>query len=196
MRDPRLWISVLGVALSCISLGWQAATYVLTGGRVRVQLKVGATSASGVQQVLGPVGAMSGDWAKTFIAQRFNRPVVAVEAVNIGRQPVTVTGWGLQTPNGMSLSMHDYSEVVGPPLPYTLEVGGAPAKWVVETVQLERFAHASTVVPIQWSWSSLCRWIARRGSRGVVAVVDLADGHRRYSKDSVQVGHRRPAPTG
>jgi hypothetical protein len=43
-----LAVGICGVVLASLSLGWQPASYVLTGGRVKVRLVVGALGNGGM----------------------------------------------------------------------------------------------------------------------------------------------------
>jgi hypothetical protein len=48
MQAGTLAIAVLSLIMSGLSLGWQAATFVLTGGRVKAELLIGATGGAGL----------------------------------------------------------------------------------------------------------------------------------------------------
>lgn len=43
MQGATLGIALVGVVLSALSLSWQATTFILTGGRVKAELRMGAT---------------------------------------------------------------------------------------------------------------------------------------------------------
>jgi hypothetical protein len=47
MSVALLVVGICGVVLTSLSLGWQAANYVLTGGRVKVRLRVGGLGNGG-----------------------------------------------------------------------------------------------------------------------------------------------------
>jgi hypothetical protein len=47
MQVATFVIAMIGVVLSALSLDWQSATYFLTGGRVKVDLRVGAMNMAG-----------------------------------------------------------------------------------------------------------------------------------------------------
>lgn len=47
MSVALLVVGICGVVLASLSLGWQAANYVLTGGRVKVRLRVGGLGNGG-----------------------------------------------------------------------------------------------------------------------------------------------------
>jgi hypothetical protein len=48
MSVALLVVGICGVVLASLSLGWQAANYVLTGGRVKVRLRVGGLGNGGM----------------------------------------------------------------------------------------------------------------------------------------------------
>jgi len=80
MEIATLIIAALGVLLGALSLGWQAATYVLTGGRVKIALKVGAIADSGTGMALMPGAEATPDKLASLGQQGFSRPVIAVSA--------------------------------------------------------------------------------------------------------------------
>ncbi|MCG5450972.1 hypothetical protein [Micromonospora hortensis] len=45
MQYASLVVAICGLVLAGLSLGWQAANFVLTGGRVKVEFRVGARAA-------------------------------------------------------------------------------------------------------------------------------------------------------
>jgi hypothetical protein len=63
MSDASLVVGICGVVLARLSLGWQAANYVLTGGRVRVRLRIGGLGNSGM--VTAPPNSLSANWWTT-----------------------------------------------------------------------------------------------------------------------------------
>jgi hypothetical protein len=48
MNVASLVLGIVGAVLASLSLGWQAAYYVLTGGRIKVVLRVGGRSHGGM----------------------------------------------------------------------------------------------------------------------------------------------------
>jgi len=58
MSVASLAIGICGVVLASLSLGWQAALYVLTGGRVKVKLRVGGLGRGGM--VTTPPSSLGG----------------------------------------------------------------------------------------------------------------------------------------
>ncbi|GAB7046592.1 hypothetical protein [Catenuloplanes indicus] len=96
-------ISAFSVALSAASLGWQAATYLLTGGRIRVTLELGAVGNAGLVSAPPKLVTFRTMWSVR--EQGFDQPVVVVKVANIGRQPVTVQRWSLRNGSGLSATV-------------------------------------------------------------------------------------------
>lgn len=117
-----LFVAILGVVLAALSLGWQAATFALTGSRVRAELRHGAFGAggSGFHNKPGKL-----DMAM-MASQGMSLEVIGVEVWNSGRLATTVTGFGVRTDKGMMYS--PIGDRIGDPMPYRLEPG-ATAAW-------------------------------------------------------------------
>jgi hypothetical protein len=109
-----LAIAVVGLVLSVISLTWQAATFVMSGSRVRARLRHGA--AGGGSVVSGPPGTQS---LRVMAEQGFTTEVIGVEVRNVGRLAVQVTDVRAALPSGFQVSEARIS--MGPDLPYRLE---------------------------------------------------------------------------
>lgn len=117
MELTALVIAVVGLALAALSLGWQAATFFLSGPRVKVDLQEG---------FLGPMGLMTAS-ASVYTAEGrealdrlgYTEHVLAVEAVNSGRLAVTVNNWSINFGNGASYG--NPSDMRNPKLPHRLE---------------------------------------------------------------------------
>ncbi|HKS44988.1 MAG TPA: hypothetical protein VJT49_07690 [Amycolatopsis sp.] len=145
-------MSVIALILSALSLGWQAASYAMTGGRVNVELRVGETDQTGSNLVTTPAGPdlNAADWLQTYANEgRSGRPVIAVRVHPKGRMPVTVERWSLvimqdnppQTLFGpllLLLMPRELSELDighgshGPPFPHRFEAGSHSEMWVVD----------------------------------------------------------------
>jgi hypothetical protein len=134
MGDASLVVGTCGVVLASLSLGWQAATYVLAGGRVKVRLRVGGLGNGGM--VTAPPNSLSATWWEQLAAQGYRRPIVAVTVANVGRQPVTVARWGLRS--GLGMSLYPAADSIGPPLPHRLEVGESET-WAVDLAPVHAF---------------------------------------------------------
>jgi hypothetical protein len=106
-----LVVAVLGLLLSIVSLIWQAATYVLSGSRVRAELKYGSRNADVV--VSGPAG-----WRR-FAAQGLDEEVIGIEVRNVGRMAASIDSIHAALPRGTKTTM--LQSIIGPPLPHRLE---------------------------------------------------------------------------
>jgi hypothetical protein len=99
MEMTALVIAVVAVALSALSLGWQAATFFLSGPRVR--------------------SVYTADGLAALERMGYTQHVLVIEAVNVGRLPASVNNWSLRFGNGVIYQNprdpHNY------PLPYRLE---------------------------------------------------------------------------
>jgi hypothetical protein len=63
MIVASLVVGICGVVLASLSLGWQAAIYVLTGGRVKVKLRVGGLGRGGM--ATAPPSSLTASWWET-----------------------------------------------------------------------------------------------------------------------------------
>ncbi|NJP34174.1 hypothetical protein [Micromonospora thermarum] len=119
MQNASLVVAICGLVLACLSLGWQAANFVLAGGRVKVELRVGATGSQAM--LTAEPNSFKPDWLTELAQQGYRQPIAAVRVANVGRQPVTVERWGFRHPAaGTLFPMADF---IGKPLPHRLEVG-------------------------------------------------------------------------
>ena len=110
-----LVIAVVGLAAALLSLGWQVASWLLSGPRVLVGISPGiATMTDGS---IGP-------------------PCIAVEARNVGRAEASIVMWGFRLPDGGTFfPAMTPGTWWGPSLPSTL-AGGHSASWLVEVASL------------------------------------------------------------
>lgn len=157
-----LGIASLGVLLGAASLGWQAATHVLTGGRVKTTLKVGALADSGQGMVLTPADRVTPDTLQRAAAQGYSQPIIAVEVRNVGRLAVTVSRWSIKSSHGVSYI--PIGESLGPTLPHRLDAGES-ATWALDLGAAIQLAKTSTEV------------LSKNGKPAHIrGVVELADG--------------------
>lgn len=157
MQIAALVIAIVGVALAAGSLAWQAATYVLTGGRAQVDLRVGALNRGGTGMMTARPHNLDEVWTQHLAEQGYTRPVVIVRVRNVGRLPVTVQRWSLgclqensgggtlfrqiqQRRNPRTVSeLTPIGESIGPPLPHRLEPGTSET-WAVDAQAVHTFA--------------------------------------------------------
>lgn len=110
-----LVIAVFAAVVSVASLTWQVAEWRLSGHRVKVDLLLGAMGRGGLA-----TGKMGAD-LRTVMRQGFTDLTVVVRAKNVGRQPVTLTGYDVGFGSGFALSSH--AEPMNPDFPFRLETG-------------------------------------------------------------------------
>src|SRR5262249_14904712 len=130
MQVATLVIAVLGVVMSALSLGWQAATFVLTGGRVKAELYL---SFGGVDSVIGTGIPSADEDQRRAEGPTGARAVMLVR--NVGRLPVTVADRSLVARiHGFRISQGVW---LGPPLPHRME-GGEATEWDIDSDAVKR----------------------------------------------------------
>ncbi len=112
-----LVIAVVGVTLAALSLGWQAATFFLTGPRVKVYLREGFRGPRGV--MIAPPSIYTEGGLEALGRMGYVDHVLAVEAVNRGRLPATVHNWAIRFGNNVVYT--NPADPQNPQLPYRLE---------------------------------------------------------------------------
>jgi hypothetical protein len=189
--NGALVVGICGVVLASLSLGWQAATYVLTGGRITVGLRVGGLGNGGIATAAPET--LSQDWLENLASQGFPQPIVAVTVANIGRQPVTVARWGLKS--GLGMSLYPAADSIGPDLPHRLDIGES-ATWAVDMHAVQAFIDAtnetfgesqrepkqagSPVGKIQTEMNKLPH------GKAIAGIVELADGRSKLSSSVIR----------
>lgn len=185
-----LAVGICGVVLASLSLGWQAANYVLTGGRVKIRLLVGAMGDG--QMATGPTENLSPAWLEGLAKQGLSQPIVAVTVANVGRQPVQVTRWGLKS--GLGTSLYPLANGIGPTLPHRLEVGEA-ATWAMELGTVQAFIQTTNETLGKSQLGSgrpksllgrIEAEVNRPQGQDVVGVVELADGRPKLSTGTLR----------
>jgi hypothetical protein len=156
-------------------------------GRIKVKLKVGALADNRSATVTAPPSKAGANYMANLAAQGFSHPIVAVEVVNVGGQPVTIKHWSLSYPLGPSLGFP--GGAIGPALPHRMDVGET-AEWVVDAAEVRNFMEASMGLRNSRRGLSLrhalrAGWMARRGG-ALVAEAELADGRRRWSAETLR----------
>lgn len=179
-------LAVLGVVLSALALGWQAATFVLTGGRVRVELLVGAVRDNHGMVTMSARNPQP-DWAASLVEQGYRHPVVAVRVRNVGRLAVSVERWSIVTllrkpqvvgPFAQAVVQLSKREegpevvypglsLVGPDLPHRLEAG-ASVIWAAP------FGEVNDLIAVT------------KNVYSVAGKVALGDGRSSRSKDMIR----------
>jgi hypothetical protein len=120
-----LVVAIVGLALAVASLAWQAATFVLSGSRVRVELLPGATGRGML------ITHTAETWTPANISmlakQGMTEEVLAVEARNVGRMAATIQKMQAKLANGVGLEPTTHPHA---PLPFRLEAGSSEKWWV------------------------------------------------------------------
>ncbi len=94
-------LAALGVVLALASLGWQAYSFLLSGSRVRVQLKHGMRNAIGA--ITSPT-PLTDDQMKALAQQGYPEQVFGVEVHNAGRSPTSIIDARIVFGNGAAYS--------------------------------------------------------------------------------------------
>ena len=135
-----LIIAVVGLALAAASIAWQAATFVLAGSRVRVDILRGAIGRGML------VTAPPEHWTTNAIAiqasQGITQEVVAVDVRNVGRMAATVQKLTVYIEDGVGFAPTG----TDPSLPFRLEASSSE-KWWVDAAAVSAGLVASKLSP-------------------------------------------------
>jgi hypothetical protein len=157
MEVTTLIIAVFGAVTGAASLGWSVASYILSGGRVKVELLGGWVGAAGL--VTGPLTARL-----TQPDAPVHEPILAVCVRNLGRLPVVVEHWSVSIGQ---LGLAQWQHRANQALPFTLAPGGSQT-WVVPLAEVIRAAEAASHAGIR--------------SEELRATVSLGSGKSRASR--------------
>lgn len=131
-----LIVAIVGIVLAGASLAWQAASFVLSGSRVRVNLRRGALrrgGPGGLARLAGPLNPSESDY-EMMREQGFTDDVFIVEVRNVGRMAVSVESVSLDTEGGWGFAHPGDPE--NPALPHRLEPGSKES-WHVAIAPLQ-----------------------------------------------------------
>jgi hypothetical protein len=131
-----LVIAVLGLALSVASLSWQAAAFVLSGSRVKVELRHGAQDGVG-NLMHGPPGTHD---ARLLASQGFVHELLGVQVRNVGRMPVDVEKVEAVLPKGIRFS-HPQGHL-GPSLPHRVQPHSSQT-WFLDMQPIRKAVYAN-----------------------------------------------------
>lgn len=109
-----LAVAIVGLVLAVASLVWQAATFVLSGSRVKAALLVGTYRPDGLL-------TWKVEEVNNITPRPDALPVVVVQVTNSGRTDVDVVGWSLDFGEGASL--HPAPIGASRPVPFRLQHG-------------------------------------------------------------------------
>jgi hypothetical protein len=136
-----LVVAIIGVVLALASLVWQAATFVLSGSRVKVELHRGMTRrqpAQGIARALGPPEPTPSELGG-LRAQGFEDEVAGVDVRNVGRLAVSVEEVTLFADDGWGFAV--LADPENQTLPHRLEPGAA-ATWHIPIEGLQRLVES------------------------------------------------------
>ncbi len=136
-------IALLALLMAVASLIVATMSHIYTGARVKV------TSGHG------------------YIPPNFEDPLITIEARNLGRAPVVITGYGLEIRDGQGGTIPGYLNPlpVSPPVPMTL-LGGHAQTWYLREAGMVEALRSS----------------GRRGGVPVAPFVTLGTGKAVYAK--------------
>lgn len=163
-------IGFLGLVIAVVSITWQVATFMLSGSRVKVELKTAAIGSAGV--VTGPVG---NDWEGIFpllAAQGYETPCLAIEARNVGRLGVDVVRCQVNFENG---AKYEHPGHPSNPAPNFRLDHGVCKTWIVELWPLRNIVDATA------------RMGEFRPNQSVTMSIELGTGKILTSKKSVRI---------
>lgn len=140
-ESVALLIAALSLVLASLSLGWQIAQWLLSGGRPRATLMHGVWQGPGAY--VGPVGKDGAGFDLTPLRRQGieGPPVLGIQVTNHGRAPVVVESVQLR-PRGGVMRFVPVGERLGPDLPYTLEPG-SNASWYLTADHATTLAESS-----------------------------------------------------
>ena len=164
---PSLAVAIAGLVLAAVALTWQAATFLLTGSRLKVDSRQGATDGRGI--VHGMPGSES---IERLRAQGYTHEVLGAEVFNRGRTGVSVTGIRAVTSRGISFA--PIADLLGPPMPHRLEPG-ASASWFFP------------LAPVRAAIATSAEELGHPNPDDVAIDVDSGDGRRRRAKRKLRV---------
>lgn len=166
MEVATLIIAVFGAVTGAASLGWGVASYILSGGRVKVELLGGWVGRTGL--ITGPLTA-----SLRQPDPRMPEPVLAVRTRNLGRLPVVVENWYVKMGQ---ISLGLVTHAANPAIPTTLSPGGA-ATWVVPLTEVIAAAQAASGAGVRFeelrATVSLGTGKSRRSRRAAVRTSEL-----------------------
>jgi hypothetical protein len=127
-----LVVAIVGAVTGVAALVWEAATFVLSGSRVKVALTHAWLGGGGV--VTGPLGEIG----KQPPDERFPVEALGVEVRNVGRLQASVTGCAIEVGPVAISAFVPHNE----PLPHRLDIGEENT-WFVEVAQIHAAVSAA-----------------------------------------------------
>lgn len=133
-------LALVGLVVAMLSLGWQVASWALSGRRVKVNLLHGVQGRGGFATgKVKPGGAPLN--LGTMRSQGWDGiEVIAAEVINVGRAPVIVTRYSVHAV-GAGMSYTPLRDWIGPDLPFRLEPG-ASETWYSDIADARALVHS------------------------------------------------------
>lgn len=142
-----LSIAVAGFGLALLSVGWQAATFFLSGSRVRVSLQRGADGRG--QRLLMPADGWGDRQRANAAAQGLTDEVVGIEVRNAGRLAINVDSVAAKFGPKLGMAYMQPDWPGNEALPFRLEPGSSQS-WAVPLVPIR-----AAIAAVGWTESEL-----------------------------------------
>lgn len=133
-----LAIAIIGTALAIAGLAWQWYSTMLTGARIKVEIRRGLRAVAGVITFDDDTPDWQIDQARQ---QGYTDPVYAVRVNNTGRGETSITRVELEFSDAVALQLQGQS----PPRPHRM-IGESEAVWYFEGADVHAAAAASKAV--------------------------------------------------
>ena len=114
-----LIVAVVAAAVSLVSLGWQVASFILSGPRIRVALREAFRNPMTGKLIVTTASAIVGGVAK-LDELGYSQHVLLVRVTNHGRSATTVEGWTLQFGTG-AIYLHPPADLTNSPTPTRMD---------------------------------------------------------------------------
>lgn len=146
MAVLTLAIAALGLLIACLSFGWQIASWLLDGRRVKLVLKHGAMGRGGA--ALGNIkrDGRPLDLSKVRGEGFTDTDVLAVTVINIGRSPVVIERYSVVL-EGAGLSFTPMGDAIGASLPHELQPGRSET-WYAEMDSVRALVSSAAAIEV------------------------------------------------
>lgn len=146
--DAAVWFAIASLALSCLSLGWQVATWLMSTGKPKATLVYGVHQASGLPNApVGDSGEPPFDPNELYRQGVVGQTVIGIQVVNHGRAPVTIVRVDLRARGGKA-SYTPTGNQIGDAIPCRIEPG-AMATFFLPVVHAEQVLLAEELLKTQ-----------------------------------------------
>jgi len=167
-----LAIAALSLLIACLSLGWQIASWLLDGRRVKLVLKHGAMGRGGAA-----LGEIKRDGRPRDLSQVLGEgftgtDVLAVTVINIGRAPVVVERYSVVL-EGAGLSFTPMGDAIGASLPHELQPGRSET-WYAEMGSVRALVSSAAAIDVH--------------GHSISMTVELGTGHTKKTPTRLRIG--------